>query len=92
MSRYYVDITGVPDDFLELMGYCKVLEDDQFELRIAKDKEYILPKKGRRHLYVDDPNDAAIFRARPKVAAPPAAKITKSVKPRKMAKKAKKKR
>jgi hypothetical protein len=88
MSRYYVDVTGVPDDFLEFMGYCKVKEDDEFELRIAKDKEYILRKNGDKYLYVEDPNDAAIFRARAKVAAPP----PRPPKPRKTLKKAKKKR
>jgi hypothetical protein len=89
MSRYYVDVTGVPDDFLEFMGYCKVKEDDEFELRIAKDKEYVLRKSGPKYLYVDDPNDVGLFRARAKVAAPP---IPRPAKPRRALKKAKKKR
>jgi hypothetical protein len=73
MSRYYVDVTEVSEEFLEFMGYCKVTDDDEFELRITKDKEYILPKQGPRYSYVDDPNDALMFRARAKVAAPSAA-------------------
>ena len=83
MARYYVDVRGVPDDFLEFMGYCKVSENEEFELRIAKDKEYVLRKDGPRYLYVDDPNDVPIFRARAKVAAPPASlprKLTKTLK------------
>jgi hypothetical protein len=86
MSRYYVDVTGVPDDFLEFMGYCKVKENHEFELRVAKDKEYILRKNGAKYLYVEDPNDASLFHARAKVAAPPI-----QPRPRKAVKKASKK-
>lgn len=89
MATYYVDVTGISDDFLEFMGYCKVAEDNEFELRVAKDKAYILPKEGSRYLYVDDPNDAALFRARGKVAVPP---MPRPSKPRRALKKAKKKR
>lgn len=77
MSRYYIDITGIPDSFLEFMGYCKPKEDDEFELRSFKGDAHILHKKGRKYLYVEDANDAAIFQARPKVAAPPKAPTRK---------------
>lgn len=60
MSRYYIDITGIPDSFLEFMGYCKLKEDDEFELRSFKGDAHILHKKGRKYLYVEDANDAAI--------------------------------
>jgi hypothetical protein len=81
MARYYVNITGIPDDFLEFMGYTKVAENDDFELRVFKDETYIINKNGPRFLYVEDPDDAAILRGRAKVAAPPKPKVPKPRKP-----------
>jgi hypothetical protein len=71
MPRHYVDVTNVPDEFLEVMGYCLFEETKEFQLRVFKGDPYILPKEGKRYLYVDDVNDAIMFRARPKVPAPP---------------------
>jgi hypothetical protein len=71
MPRHYVDVTNIPDDILEIMGYCLFEQTDEFQLRVFKDEPYILPKEGKKFLYVEDANDAAIFRARAKIPAPP---------------------
>jgi hypothetical protein len=55
------------------MNFSKMGYSEEFQLRIFKGEPYILPKDGKRYLYVEDVNDAIIFRARPKVPAPPKA-------------------
>jgi hypothetical protein len=71
MTRHYVNVTGIPLEFLELMGYDLVHEDDEFILLNHKGDEHVLSKHGCQYLYVDDQNDAAIFRSRSRIPAPP---------------------
>lgn len=71
MARYYVDVTGIPDELLEFLGYILVHENEEFQLRHYKGDPVIIQKSGKRYVYVDDINDAAILKRRPKVAAPP---------------------
>jgi hypothetical protein len=78
MTRYYVDVTNIPDDLLEIMGYCLFEETEEFQLRVFKGDAYILRKEGKKFLYVEDANDAAIFRARAKIQAPPKPAVKKS--------------
>jgi hypothetical protein len=68
----YVNIDGLPIDFLEFMGYIRVAENPEFLLLSHKGEEHIIYKPGPRMLYVDDNNDLAIFKNRPRMAAPPA--------------------
>lgn len=67
----YVDITGLPTQFLEFMGYIVVDQNDEFILLNHKGEEHIIYKP-KPMLYVDDENDVAIFANRPRVPAPPA--------------------
>lgn len=67
----YVDVAGISDQILELMGYVLVDEGDDFQLFVQKGEEHILPKAGRRLLRVEDDNDAAIFRSRRRIPVPP---------------------
>ena len=64
MSAYYVDIQGVYEEVLEFLGYILVDEDEEFQLFVHKGREFLLPKKGARFLYVDDLNDADVLRSR----------------------------
>jgi hypothetical protein len=68
----YVDVTGLAIEFLEFMGYVLVDEDDEFLLLNHKGDEHIIYKPGPRLLYVEDDNDVAIFKNRPRFDAPPA--------------------
>jgi hypothetical protein len=65
---HYVDVQGISTD---LLGYILVEEDPEFQLFSHKGDEYVLAKDGPRLLYVEDDNDAAILRARRRIAAPP---------------------
>ncbi len=59
--RYYVSIAGVPDEFLEFLGYVLVSEDDEFKAYLHKGETCIV-KKSAPNLYVDDLNDARILK------------------------------
>jgi hypothetical protein len=69
---WYVNVDGIPLEFLGFMGYNLVAEDDHFILLNHKGQDHVLPKEGPRFLYVEDDNDAAILRSRPRIPAPPA--------------------
>ena len=68
----YVNIDGLPIEFLEFMGYVRVAENDEFLLLNHKGDEHIIYKPGPRMLFVEDGNDVAIFKNRPRMDAPPA--------------------
>jgi len=71
MRRYYVDITGIPDRDLEILGYYRVETADGFALYTNKGDAYIVHMSGeRQYIYVDDPNDAEILRGRARYPAP----------------------
>jgi hypothetical protein len=74
MARFYVEITGISQSFLDFLGYFSVYEDRNFKLLRNKDEYYLLEKKGRQYLYVDDQNDANLlsnaFLGRHKIDAP----------------------
>jgi hypothetical protein len=65
MARHYVDITGVSDAELEMLGYYLVEEEDEFALYDNKGEHFIVHRQGnRRFIYVEDINDAMILRGR----------------------------
>lgn len=58
---WYVDITGIPDEYLEFLGYVLVTEDADFKLyRDYSGADHIV-RKSQPLLLVDDPNDVAIL-------------------------------
>jgi hypothetical protein len=61
--RYYVSIAGVPDEFLEFLGYVFVREDDDLKVYRRKD-ELMFVKKANPFLFVDDLNDKRILKGR----------------------------
>ncbi len=67
----YVNIDGLPINFLEFMGYVLVAENEDFLLFNNKGQDHIIFRKGPRLLFVEDDNDVAIFRNRPRIEAPP---------------------
>jgi hypothetical protein len=67
----YVDVSGIPSEFLEFMGYIILDEDDEFRLINHKGDHHILWKRGSQLLFVDDDNDVSIFRGRRRIPAPP---------------------
>lgn len=54
------------------MGYVLVEENEDFFLLRHKGDDHVLAKQGCRDLYVDDPNDAAIFKILSRLQATPA--------------------
>ncbi len=67
----YVDITGVPDAFLDFMGYVFVSENDKFKIYVYKGEEIILSKKPPVFLYVEDDNDVPILKGYRSLPGPP---------------------
>ncbi len=72
MSRYYVNVTGIPLKDLEFMGYNLIKENEDYIFLANKGDHYVLSQHGCRYLYVNDPNDAAILRDLKRIPAPPA--------------------
>lgn len=69
---WYVDITDVPAEKLEFLGYFPIAQDDEFLLYANKSEAHVVQKHGpRRWLYVEDLNDAHILGFKAKVPAPP---------------------
>jgi hypothetical protein len=63
--RYYVSIAGVPDEFLEFLGYVPMPEAETEELKVYRRKgELMIVKKGDPFLLVDDLNDKRILKGR----------------------------
>ena len=72
--RYYVDITGISDAFLEFfLGLTKVASGSLMELyvHVGTHKFISLAKNGKRCLYVDDPNDAQVLKDYKVAPCPP---------------------
>lgn len=67
--RYYVSIAGVPDEFLEFLGYIKVEEDEELKV-YRRHGDLMIVKKANPYLYVDDLNDARILKSRDVMAIP----------------------
>ena len=63
MRRFYVYVGGVPDEFLEFLGYVRVEETDEFKVYLHHG-EPIIVEKSNPYLYVDDLNDARILKDR----------------------------
>ena len=71
--RYYVSIAGVPDEFLEFLGYVVVPDIETDELKVyRRHGELMIVKKANPFLYVDDLNDARILKSRNMMAIPAA--------------------
>lgn len=68
---FYVDISDVPHEKLEFLGYYAVAEDDEFRLYENKGDGQVVAKEGKRWLYVDDLNDAHALGFKFRVPAPP---------------------
>lgn len=63
--RYYVSIAGVPDEFLEFLGYVSVPGAETDELKAyRRHGDVMVVKKANPFLYVDDLNDARILKSR----------------------------
>lgn len=72
MARHYVDITGISDDDLEMLGYYLIFADGEFALYNNKGEHFIVHRRGdRRFIYVEDINDAIILRGRATRPVPP---------------------
>lgn len=72
MSRFYVEISGVTDEQLEMLGYYLVSRNAMWSLYNNKGDEFIVNEvQGRRYVFVTDMNDAIIL-GRPSIPAPPA--------------------
>lgn len=73
MRRHYVDISGVSDDQLEMLGYYLEYREDHFILYTKKGEDYIVHNTGgKRCIFVEDVNDAIILQGRNSLQAPPA--------------------
>jgi hypothetical protein len=74
MKRFYVNIAGVPQAFLDFMGYFVLFEDDEFKILLHKGDLHLVDKNNP-YLYVDDKNDADLlhgpFMEREKIPLPP---------------------
>lgn len=71
MTRHYVDITGISNDELEMLGYYLVYENGVWALYINKDDAFVVHLHGaKRFIYVNDMNDALILKGRPTLPAP----------------------
>jgi hypothetical protein len=74
MSRFYVNITGISQEFLDFVGYPVIHEDKDFKYLMNKGQLHVIDKKGTQYLFVDDKNDADLLRgpflARKKIDAP----------------------
>jgi len=74
MARFYVNITGVSQDYLSFLGYFVVAENEEFKILDHKGDIHLIDKNNS-YLYVDDMNDAALlkgpFIAREKIPLPP---------------------
>lgn len=68
---YYVDISDVPLDFIEFMGYRVERQDNQYILLNHKGEQHIVLKDGVRYLHVEDMNDALVFQGRRRVINAP---------------------
>jgi hypothetical protein len=44
MKRFYVNIAGVSQAFLDFLGYFILFEDDEFKMLIHKDDLYFVDK------------------------------------------------
>jgi hypothetical protein len=65
MRRFYVFIGGVPDEFLEFLGYVPVPDAETGEFKVYRHHgELMVVKKANPFLYVDDLNDARILKSR----------------------------
>jgi hypothetical protein len=74
MQRYYVNISGITQEFLDFLGYIVICENEEFKILSNKGTLHIVDKS-RPRLYVDDKNDAGLlggpFAHREKMPFPP---------------------
>ncbi len=74
MRRFYVNIAGISQEFLDFLGYVVVYEDGEFKVLSHKGDIHVIDKS-RPRLYVDDQNDAGLlggpFAYREKMPFPP---------------------
>jgi hypothetical protein len=73
MGRYYVEVTGVPQEILDLCGYCVLYEEDEFKILDHKGETHLVDKLGKAYVYMDKRDDADAIRAfkgRSKIAIP----------------------
>lgn len=72
MTRYYVNITGVSDAELEMLGYYLEDSNGKFSIYTYKGEHFIVHAAGeQRYIYVEDVNDATLLKGRSRIAAPP---------------------
>lgn len=67
----YVDISGIPLNFLEFMGYIVREDNSEFTLLEHKGDPHIIWKQGPQFLFVEDDNDVPYLKGRRRVASPP---------------------
>ena len=71
MTRWFVDIGGVSDATLAVLGYIVIAEDDDMTIYRYYDGDiHIVSKTGRRYLYVSDINDAITLNSKRAIEAP----------------------
>lgn len=71
MTRWYVSIDGISDEFLGFLGYTLIGENEEFKLyRHYGDDFHLVPKDGSKFIYVDDLNDVLALHAERVIPAP----------------------
>ena len=71
-ERFYVCIDHLSDEQLEIFGWYKVREGDEFIVyaRAYESEQQVIDKGGKKFLLVDDWNDAMQMKGTMMVAAP----------------------
>ena len=71
MTRHYVDISGISDEQLEMLGYYLEYSENHFALYTKKGEDFVVHNTGdKRCIFVDDMNDAIILQGRNSLPAP----------------------
>lgn len=68
---HFVEVSGVPTDVLELLGWVLIEETEEFRVFIKKGELFIVDKTPPSFIFVDDYNDVPILRSHSRVPAPP---------------------
>jgi hypothetical protein len=73
VRRIYVDIAGVSDEQLEMLGYYLVERNEMWSLYMNKGEAFVVNEhNGKRFIFVEDINDAIILKGAGGIEAPPA--------------------
>jgi hypothetical protein len=72
VTRHYVDITGISDQELEMLGYYLASNNGTWALYTNKGDAFIVHLTGRKRcIFIEDMSDALILKGRNSLPAPP---------------------